>query len=305
MNLINNLIILIKRPWKIIIRAENTPFKCFIPSKLYLTCVFKERIGRYIKWNNLRSYNEKLQWLKIYDNNPIYCSLVDKYIVKDYVSRLIGEEYVIPTIGIWETFEDIEFETLPNEYVLKCTHDSGGLVLCQDKSKFDLSSAERTLTKSLNRNYYYYGREWPYKRVKPRIIAEPYLEDNKYGELRDYKFFCFNGEPRIMFVAANRQSKEKETTFDFFDMDYNHLTIINGHPNSDIELDKPEYFELMKELARKLSKDIPHVRIDFYEVNGRVYFGEYTFYHYSGFTPFEPEEWDYILGDMINLPNKQ
>lgn len=273
-----------------------------LPNTLYLRVLFWASLNKPLHLNNPKSYNEILQWLKLNDNNPDYINLVDKYEVKQVVASIIGNQYVIETFGVWDDFKGIDFNQLPNQFVLKCTHDSGGVVICKNKETFDYKKAEAIIEKSLARNYYYFGREWPYKNIAPRIIAEPYLEDNKVGELRDYKFFCFDGEPKLMFVAANRQSKEKETTFDFFDMDYKHLNIVNGHPNSDIELEKPESFELMKELARKLSKDIPHVRIDFYEVNGRVYFGEFTFYHYSGFTPFEPEKWDYILGDLIHLP---
>ncbi len=266
---------------------------------------YKLRMGKELNLENPQTFNEKLQWLKLNDRNPLYTKLVDKCDVKKYVSGIIGEEYIIPTLGIWDKPEDIDFETLPEQFVLKCTHDCGGLVICKDKRKLDKKQAIHKLNKSLKRNYYWISREWPYKNVKPRIIAEEYMEDTETSELRDYKFFCFNGQPKALFVATERQLPGEEVKFDFFDMEYNHLNIKNGHPNAKKLPKKPLQFELMKELARKLSKDIPQVRVDFYEVNGKVYFGEMTFFHFGGIVPFEPEEWDYKFGEWIVLPEKQ
>ncbi len=255
--------------------------------------------------DNPCSFNEKLQWLKLYDRQPNYTRLVDKYAVKEFVASRIGNEYIIPTLGIWDRFEDIDFNILPNQFVLKCTHDSGGLIICRDKTKFDLQRAKRVIKKSQKRNYYYWGREWPYKDVKPHIIAEKYMEDTETKELRDYKFFCFNGEVKALFIATDRQNPNEDTKFDFFDADFNHLPFRQGHPNAKVPPQKPVNFEKMKELAMILSKDIPHVRVDFYEVNGKIYFGEMTFYHFSGFTPFEPEEWDYKFGEWLKMPSKE
>ena len=206
--------------------------------------------------------------------------------------------------GPWNHFDEIDFDALPNQFVLKCTHDSGGLVICRDKKTLDMTAANKKINESLRRNYYLHTREWPYKNVKPRILAEQYLEDEKTKELRDYKFFCFDGEPKVLFVATDRQSKQEETKFDFFDMEYNHLDIRNGHPNADVPPEKPRAFEGMRALAAQLSKDIPQVRVDFYEVNGQVYFGELTFFHWSGKVPFEPTKWDGVFGEWIRLPKK-
>ena len=221
---------------------------------------------------------------------------------KKYIADKIGEQYVIPTLGVWDKFEDINFNELPNQFVLKCTHDSGGLVVCKDKSKLDLKKARKKIEKSLANNYYLWTREWPYKGVKPRIIAEKYMEDQETGELRDYKFFCFNGEPKLMFVATERGVKN--TKFDFYDMQFNHMNIVQHYPNSVSAIRKPEHFEKMIELTKKLSEGFPHVRVDFYEANGQVYFGEMTFYHFGAIVPFETKEWDKKIGDWLVLPEK-
>lgn len=249
---------------------------------------------------NPQSYNEKLQWMKLYDRNPLYTTMVDKYAVKEYVANIIGQEYIIPTLGVWTSFDEIDFDSLPNQFVLKCTHDSGGLVICKDKSKLNLSKAKLKIEASLQTDYYMSGREWPYKNVPRKIIAEQYMEDTKTGELRDYKFFCFNGKVKWLFIATDRQNRE-EPYFDFFDMDFNHLPMQHGHPNAPIIPEKPESFELMQRLAAKLSQGLPQVRVDFYEVDGKVYFGELTFFHHGGWTPFTPEKWDYIFGKEFVL----
>ena len=274
----------------------------FLPDKAWIQLKYKMFFGRFCGLNNPQTYNEKLQWLKLYNRKPEYTQMVDKYEVKKYISDLIGEEYIIPTLGIWDRFEDIDFDKLPNQFVLKCTHDSGGLVICQDKSKLDIVAARKKINKSLNRNYYYMHREWPYKDVKPRIIAEQYMVDESGYELKDYKFFCFDGEVKALFIATDRCVEGEETKFDFFDADFNHLPFTNGHPNANREIKKPLSFDEMKALASKLSNGFPHLRVDFYDINGKIYFGELTFYHWSGLTPFVPEEWDYTFGSWIKLP---
>ena len=270
--------------------------------ELYLKCHYRIRTGKKLNLKNPQRFNEKLQWLKLHDHNPLYTTMVDKYEVKGYVTSRIGEKYVIPCLGVWDHFEVIDFHTLPDQFVLKCTHDSGGLIICTDKASFDVEQARRKINKSLHRDYYKYSREWPYKNVKPRIIVEQYMVDTETNELRDYKFFCFNGTPKLLFVASERQKKGEETKFDFFDMDFQHLPIKNGHPNAEHAPEKPKGFEEMKKLAKILSEGIPMVRVDFYEVDGRVFFGEMTFSHWSGTMPFEPDEWDYTLGSWISLP---
>ena len=199
-------------------------------------------------------------------------------------------------------FEDIDFNKLPNQFVLKTTHDCGGVVVCKDKNNLDYNSVSNFLKRHLKQNYYYEGREWPYKNVRPRIIAEQYIKDNINSDLKDYKFFCFNGQVKALFVATDRNIKGKEVKFDFYDENFNHLSIKNGHENANEEIKKPQNFDKMKELAAVLSEGLPHLRVDFYEVNGKIFFGELTFFHFGGFVKFEPEEWDYKLGEWLQLP---
>lgn len=282
---------------------SNRGFFDRMSDKKYLELRYKYIIGKKLNLENPVTYNEKLQWLKLYDRKPEYTKMVDKYEAKKYAANIIGEEYIIPTLGVWENVNDIDFDALPNQFVLKCTHDSGGLVICKDKSTLDIENAKNTLEHFLHRNFYSIHREWPYKNVKPRIIAEEYMEDESGYELKDYKFFSFDGNVKAMFIATDRNA-ETETCFDFFDRDFNHLPVLNGHPNTTKEIHKPVNYEKMIELAEKLSKNIPQVRIDFYNINGKIYFGEITFFHWSGLKKFEPEEYDKIFGDWITLPNK-
>ena len=276
-----------------------------IPTKLWLSLLFRHDAGYKMDWKNPKTFNQKLQWLKVYDRNPLYTTLVDKYEVKKYIADKLGEEYVIPTIGVWDSFDEIDFNSLPDQFVLKCTHDSGGLAVVRDKATFDKEAARKKFNIALNRNNYCVNREWPYKNVKSRIIAEQYMENDATHDLRDYKFFSFDGETKAMFIATERASETEETKFDFFDMEYNHLDFRNGHPNANVLPEKPACFDEMHALADKLSEGIPQVRVDFYEVNGKVYFGEMTFFHWSGMKPFEPEEWDYAFGSWIKLPEKK
>lgn len=273
-----------------------------VPDKTYLHLKYYFRMGKCLNLKNPKSFNEKLQWLKLYGRRPIDTTLSDKYAVKEYIAKAIGEQYVIPLIGVWDKFEDIDFSKLPNQFVLKCTHDSGGVVICKDKASFNKEAARKVIEFGMKHNFYIYSREKAYRDIPRRIIAEEYREDSKTKELRDYKFFCFDGEPKTLFIASDRQVKGEETKFDFFDMDYNHLPFTNGHPNAKVYPEKPVCFDEMKTLAAKLSKGIPHVRVDFYEVDGHVYFGEMTYSHWGGMTPFEPEEWDYTFGSWIKLP---
>ena len=268
----------------------------------------------YVKWkyclnfhkklnlDNPQTYNEKLQWLKLHDHHEEYTQMVDKYEAKKYVASVIGDDYIIPTYGIYNSFEEIDFASLPQQFVLKCTHNSGGIFVCKDKDTFDINTARKQVKKWLKRNPYWKNREYPYKNVKPRIIIEQYLEDESGYELKDYKFFCFDGEVKCLFVATDRGVESEETKFDFFDLKWNHLPFTNGHPNSTKQIRKPDNFEEMVLLAEKLSKGIPHLRVDLYNINGKIYFGELTFFHWSGLTPFVPEEWDYRFGQWLKLP---
>lgn len=273
-----------------------------VSDETYIKIKWKNWMDYKLNLDNPRTFNEKLQWIKLNDHNPLYTELVDKYRAKQYVTEKVGSEYVIPLLGQWDNVDEIEWEKLPNQFVIKCSHDSGSMVLCKDKSAFDVEAAKKKLRSCLKRNYYWESREWPYKNVKPQIFAEAYMED-EHGELRDYKWFCFDGEPKVMFVASDRQKNGEETKFDFYDENFNRLPITNGHPNSSTFIEKPKGFDIMKELASKLSKGLPEVRMDFYDVNGKVYFGEFTFFHWGGLMPFEPREWDLKFGDWIKLPN--
>ncbi len=273
-----------------------------LPDYIFLQIKYRYKFNKKLDLKKPQTFNEKLQWLKLYDRNPEYTKMVDKYEAKKYVANIIGEEYIIPTLGVYDKFEDINFATLPNQFVIKCTHDSGGLIICKDKTKLNIKEARKKINKSLKRNYFYTGREWPYKNVKPRIIAEQYMVDESGTELKDYKFFCFNGEPKLLFVAKDRPYATK---FNYYDMDFKKLPFKQHYENFNDYIEKPKGFEKMVELSKKLSKDIPHVRVDFYDINGKVYFGELTFYHFSGFEKFEPEKWDRKLGDMLKLPKEK
>lgn len=277
----------------------------FVSPEKYICKIFFNRVGYPLNLEAPTTYNEKLQWLKLYWHHPMLPTLVDKHAVKNFVSSQIGKQYIIPTLGVWDSVADIDWDTLPNQFVLKCTHDSGGLVICTDKSKFNKKEAIKKLKKCLGENYYYYGFEWPYKNVKPRIIAETYMHDSKIDDLPDYKFFCFDGEVKALFIATERNRKGVEVKFDFFDADFNHLPVTQGHPNSSSTITKNDCFEEMKELASKLSKGFPQVRVDFYEIDGKIYFGEMTFFHHGGWTKFDPQEWDYTFGEWLKLPQSK
>lgn len=270
----------------------------------YLKKSYKIRFGKKLDLKNPKTFNEKLQWLKLYNRKDIYTTMVDKYEVKKYVADRIGENHIIPTIGIYRDFEEIDFDSLPNQFVLKSTHDSGGLVICKDKNKLDMESVRSKFMRSLGRNYYFYGREWPYKNVKPRIIAEKYMQDRDFESLNVYKIFNFNGEPKI--IQTIQGDKTASETIDYFDTEWNLLDLRQNFPNSQKALEKPETLSEMLTLSRELSKDVaPFIRVDFYEINGSVYFSEFTFFSDSGMARFEPNMWDEILGSWIELPNKE
>lgn len=274
-----------------------------MPADRFLKRMYAIHMGQELNLENPVTYTEKLQWLKLYDHRPQYTTMVDKYAVKQYVAERIGAQYVIPLLGVWDNANDIDFAALPNQFVLKTTHDSGALVICKDKKQLNMEAAKNRLNHFLKRKYYDCNREWPYKNVTPRIIAEAYMEDSRYKELRDYKFFTFGGVPKVLYIAQGR-GKGEPTVADFFDMDFNHLPFTIDHDTAEIPPEKPECFEEMKRLAAVLSQGTPQLRVDFYEVDGKVYFGEMTFFHCSGMEQFHPEEWNRIFGDWVVLPTK-
>lgn len=290
----------------LLLKAQNAVWKLLyhtMPDKLMLSIKYRYCFHKKLNWDDPKTFSEKIQWLKIYGRTPINVVMSDKYAVKDYVKEQIGEQYIIPLLGVWDRPEDIDFSSLPDKFVIKCNHNSGlGMYICRDKSKLDEQAVRKELHRGLRQDYYINSREYAYKDIPRKIIAEEYMEDNETKELRDYKFFCFDGEPKALFIASGRLQGEESVTFDFFDMDYHHLPFTNGHPNAKNTPKKPKCFDEMKQLAAKLSKGMPHVRVDFYEVNGRVYFGEFTFSHWGGLMPFEPEEWDFTFGSWVKLP---
>jgi len=267
------------------------------PDRLFIRYKFRFAFGRFPDLRHPVTFNEKLQYLKLHDHREIYHRMVDKAEVKELVASLIGEEFIIPTLGVWDTPDQIPWDELPESFVLKCTHDSGSAIVVRDKDYADRGTVLRSLADAQNRNFYKLGREWPYKDLKPRIICEECLE----GEINDYKFFCFDGQAAYMFIATGREDKAHETCFDFYDMDFKHINVTNGHPNAAVPPAKPQNWEKMKELAAVLSRGIKHVRVDFYEVGGQLYFGEYTFFHWGGFVRFCPDDLDNIMGRLVEL----
>lgn len=295
-----NIVKILSNPYKVFgILLHRFFYKIIKSDELFIKLDYFSGMKKFPNLANPRAYNEKLQWLKLNCQNENYTRLVDKYEVKEWVKDIIGEDYIIPTLGIYDSFDEIDFDKLPSQFVLKTTHDSGGVVVCSDKCKFDIGKARKKLNKSLKHNFFYEHREYPYRFVKPRIIAEKFMVDESGTELKDYKFFCFDGKVKMLFVATDRPS---DTRFDFFDTKFNHLPLKNGHPWAKKRISKPCGFEEMKRIAAILSKDMPHVRVDLYDINGHIYFGELTFFHFSGNVPFEPEEWDYKIGEWLKLP---
>ena len=278
------------------------------PDKLYLTLLFRLKMGYWMDWKNPKTFSEKLQWLKLYNRKPEYTTMVDKYAVKEYVAKIIGEEYIIPTLGVWDRPEDIDWDSLPQKFVLKTTHGGGGsgVVICKDKDTFNQDAAVAKLKKSLKGCIYKSFREWPYKNVDRKILAEALLEEltpaKNNTDLPDYKFYCFNGEPIYCQVIRDRRSKE---TIDFYDMEWKHMPFVGLNPVADNGLNpvaRPICQCKMTEICKKLSIGLPFSRVDLYLIDDKIYFGEITFYPASGMGIFTPNEWNDKLGAMIKLP---
>lgn len=278
-----------------------------LPDKLYLQIQYYKHFRKFINWKNPKGFNEKLQWLKVNDRNPLYTVMVDKAKVKKYVADRIGDEYIIPTYKTWRAVSEINFSELPDQFVLKWNHDSGSIVICSDKSKLDYSDALKKLRPGAIRNGYWYGREWPYKDVEPLIIAEMYLDsgDDKFG-LTDYKFYCFNGRVEYLYVSRGLGTVHNDAEMSFFTRNWEKAPFGRNDFNPlSVEPKKPHNFELMIELAEEISRGIPFIRVDLYEVNKRIYFSELTLYPCSGLMPFEPEHYDEELGELIRLPREK
>lgn len=279
-------------------------FGKWIPDTIYLQMLYYLRMRKKLNLKHPITFDEKLQWLKLYNRRPEYTMMVDKVAVKKYVAKVIGNEYIIPTLGVWDNPDEIDFAKLPDQFVLKCNHNSGlGMCICRDKNKLDISKVRAELRKGLRQDYYLTGREWPYKNVKRKIIAEEFISTEKDMDLMDYKFFCFNGEPYYCQVISDR---EKLMSIDFFDKDWNHQDFHEPkeYPFASLLPTKPKNLDLMWSLAKTLALQIPFVRIDFYNLNGKIFFGEITFFPTNGMGGFDPEVWDKKMGDMICLPSQ-
>ncbi|TCP98403.1 ATP-grasp fold amidoligase family protein [Serpentinicella alkaliphila] len=290
----------IKNPKLLWIYILNSKLLRIVPDKIYLGLKYRTLMNSKLNLNNPQTFNEKLQWLKINDRKEFYTSLVDKYLVREYISNRIGSEYLIPLLGVYKKFEEIDFNVLPDKFVLKPNHTSGDIFICENKKNIDYSSLKKMVDGWLKKEYFWIHREWPYKNINPVILCEEYIESNSSYGLIDYKFMCFDGEPKLLFLGLNRGS-EKGLNVDFYDFDWNKLPFERYYPSSNDEVSKPENLDRMIALARTLSKGMKFVRVDFYEVNGKVLFGELTFYPGSGFEYFTPSSYDYLLGSYISL----
>ena len=293
-------------PRKILIYMNSAHLLNPLPDEAFLRLLWKARFGSELNLVSPETFNEKMQWLKLYDRDPLHTLMVDKHAVKAYVAPLIGEEHVIPTLGVWTNPDNIDFSALPDRFVLKCNHTSGeGLILCRDKTRLNREKAIRELKKAMKDDYYLTYREWPYKDVPRKIIAEPYMEDLPAAAmgldtLPVYKILCFEGEPRIIQTIQN--DKTSHETIDYFDPDWKLLPFRQNYPNSTVPTSRPKRLSEMLEIAEKLSSGFHFLRVDLYEINGEIFFSEFTFFSDAGFAPFEPEEWNRILGSWIHLP---
>ena len=269
-----------------------------LPQNIYLELLFYLSVGYRLNLKRPRSFNEKLQWLKLHRHVDRDSLLVDKFEVKSILGEMIGEEYIVPTYGIYTKFDEIDFTALPDKFVIKTTHQSGGVVVCTDKAKLDIPLARKTINDKLQKNLYYWGLEWPYKKVPPRIIVEEYIGNGE--DIKDYKLMCFNGRFRCSFVCSERNSRSG-LKVDFYDETWSLMPFTRHYPNSGVLTPKPVNYERMIAIAEKVSAGIPFLRVDFFEVEGKLYIGELTFYPGCGFEEFNPREWDYVLGDWIDL----
>jgi len=278
--------------------GERYKIKVF-PDKLFLTLLYKHKIGKSLDLRNPLTFNEKIQWLKLFDQNNKYTIMADKYAVKEYALQVLGENLSVPTIGVYKRFDDINLEILPNSFVLKCTHDWNSVIICKNKELLDVPTAKKNLCNALNKNHYYRSLEWSYKHILPQIIIEPFLSDEKGNPPIDYRVYCFSGEPFMIHLTLDKFNNRKVV---FLNKEWEHLPIEReGLTKSDIIIEKPKLLDKMLATASKLSKDIPFLRVDFYIVGERLYLGECTFYPGEGLREFYPYEWNLKLGSMINI----
>ncbi|WP_432694254.1 ATP-grasp fold amidoligase family protein [Priestia aryabhattai] len=292
----------IKSPKLIILQILVSRIFRFIPDDMYLRIVYKLRTNKTLNLKKPVTFNEKVQWLKINDRKDEYSILVDKYTVRNYIADRLGEEYLIPLLGVYQNFSEINFGTLPKRFVLKPTHTSGDVYICKNKDELDFEELEKIIDKWMKKDYFWLHREWPYKNVKPKIICEEYMIDNYKKDLIDYKFMCFNGEVKCVFVCQDRNSSEG-LKIDIYNKEWDLLPFQRPtHPNSNKKVEKPKNYKKMIEFAEMLSKEFYFLRVDFYEINQKIYFGELTFYPGAGFEEFSPEDSNLLLGKWINIP---
>lgn len=265
----------------------------------FLKLEYMRQMGKELNLKNPVLFSEKLQWLKLYDRKPVYTKMADKFEARKFISGIVGDEYLTPLLGVWDRTEDIDFESLPQRFVLKCNHDSGGYFICEDKQSFDIAGVRRALSDLLRRNYFWHSREWQYKNIEPKILAEEYLTD-EHGELLDYKLMCFNGKVRCTYIRSG-QNADDGLKITFFDNDWNRIPVRNHYPSDKRAFSKPINFGKMIDIAEKLSKGISFLRVDFYEIDGKLYIGEMTFHEYAGFNKFDPFDYEAIFGEWINL----
>lgn len=275
----------------------------FLPDKLYIKLYYRFRVGRTLNVDNPITLNEKLQWLKFNYRFPLQTIVSDKLLVRDYVSKKIGDEYLIPLLGVWESFNNINFDELPRKFVLKCNHDSGGLVVCTDKERLNMIKAKRKIEKSLKTNFYYIGREYQYRNIKPMIICEKFISDDNRVPM-DYKIYCFNGKPDLILLCKDRFDHDSHrASYLFFDQDWNFVPLNKGDENlRNVNIRKPDNLDKMLAIARKLSKDFLFARIDLYNINGHIYFGEITLSPNSGFDADITYETDLMFGNKLKIP---
>lgn len=285
------------------IRQSALKMQIVLSPRKFIERKWRKKFGYDIDLDNPQTFNEKLNWMKLYWQDPIITSCIDKYLVRTFVEDAIGAGYLVKLYGVYNSIDEVNFTTLPEHFALKMNNGSGCNLLCRNKSNIDIDSIKRDFRREFKRNYYYTYCEWGYKNIVPRVICEELIETEDGKPPKDYKIFCFKGEPEYIFVASDRINHQ--TKFDFYDVSWNWLPVKNHYPNAGDVLPKPSALDEMLEVARKLSKPFPQVRVDLYYENGRIYFGELTFYHFSGFTPFEPDSFDFELGKKFELPEKK
>lgn len=302
--MIDTIINIARNPVKIIYGFENLGLLDWISDEAYLKLIYRLTFRRRLHLDDPKAYTEKISWYKLHWRNKLAEKCTDKFEVREYASKKIGPEHIIDCYGCWNSFDEIDFGGLPEQFVLKATNGSGNVVICKEKSTLDMDHVRKTLDKYRRRHFSSRTKEWSYYGVPHRILAERFIKSADGKGIKDYKIFCFYGKPQFLVVCSEREIKVK---YDYYDLDWNRIPVrVGGDHNPNLR--KPEHFDEMLEIANKLSEDFPHVRVDLYDEEGKIYFGELTFYHYGGITPFVPDEWDFIFGklfDILRIPKDQ